>query len=192
MLPLMITFNILKNDIAQFIQQHSNEHTLFAALLLLVAALAGSVAKKRIRGAGHASFKTLFAEYATPLIPPALSIALLAIAYSVAQSQETPTETFLFFIRISVAWLAIRFVMLMTSRKSAGWFIAVVIAPITLLELFGLWAPPQFVFDQSIPDTPAELMRAAVGQIVNPLQVERLESIARVDQVVVGMVVKTF
>jgi small-conductance mechanosensitive channel len=118
-----------------------NETTLLAALIVLGALICGTFIKHRIRRANHASAKTQFVQFITPLIPPTLSTLLVALVYHLLQEDGAGARIYLFFLKLSIAWLAIRFVMLMTSRRSAGWFILIVIAPITLLQLFELWSP---------------------------------------------------
>lgn len=107
----------------------------------VLAILVGNSLKRRIRRSERLSLQMEFVGFLTPLVPPTLAILLLSISYGIAKFLDVPRDIFLFGLKLSIAWLAIRFVMQMTSRQSAGWVIVLVIVPITLLHLFNIWLP---------------------------------------------------
>jgi small-conductance mechanosensitive channel len=67
-----------------------------------------------------------------------LFVLLAQVGFHVA---DHPVFVLPLLLKICFAWLAIRGVMLLSSRQGAGWVIALVIIPITLLHLFDLYDP---------------------------------------------------
>ena len=141
------TAETLLANITTFIGQYSGEKIALCVGMMLVAFLIGNLLRRRLVAASHPTFKKEFMVYLTPLVPPVVSLIFFSIAYGVIQAQELPSDVFQFFLKLSIAWLAVRVVMMMTTRKSAGWFIFLVIAPVTLLELFDVWAPVATALD---------------------------------------------
>jgi small-conductance mechanosensitive channel len=128
-------------NIADVIQQASETEKVIAILLPLFACLMSSWFNARIDRMPQRSWKTKFVDFIGPLMSPifALMLCVLAIITFAAISEAHGLLSFVF--KLSVAWLAIHIVLLMSSRKAAGWMIALVVMPITLLQFFGLWKP---------------------------------------------------
>ncbi len=112
---------------------------MIAAGLFLLGVLIGKLVRRHVKNLRSPTLKIAFVQFAIPLIPPAITTGIVGAGFLVARLSGFESIHILFFVKISIAWLAIRLVMRMTSRKTAGWFIVMVIIPITLLHLFGLW-----------------------------------------------------
>lgn len=82
-----------------------------------------------------------FFDFIGPMIAPLLAMLLITIAAITLQMLEIKAFVLPFLFKLTFAWLAIRLVSIMSTRQGAGWVIALVIVPITLLHLFDLWQP---------------------------------------------------
>jgi small-conductance mechanosensitive channel len=78
-------------------------------------------------------------HFVAPLTASLVACAITAIGLSLLRAEEAEPSLLPFALKLMVAWFAIQLVNLMSSRQSAGWLIVCVVAPITLLHLFGLW-----------------------------------------------------
>ena len=76
----------------------------------------------------------------SPLAWPLIAYALLHLLYYV-QSQFMGFEPLLPYRtgKLFLAWLIIRLVTLLAQKRAAAWMVAVVIIPVTLLHMLGLW-----------------------------------------------------
>ncbi len=87
------------------------------------------------------NWQTRFAAFITPLLVPGFALLFTSIALAVFKGVGTTPLILPFVIKVMVAWLAMRTVILLNEREIAGWFIALVIIPVTLLHLLDLWEP---------------------------------------------------
>lgn len=85
------------------------------------------------------NFGTNVLRVITPLISPMLAIILSVIGLAVFRVLNTESLLLLFLLKACVAWLAIQLVYLMSSYQMSGWVMALVIIPLTLLQMFDLW-----------------------------------------------------
>ena len=83
------------------------------------------------------SAKTI--DFMGPLIAPLLAILFTAIASAIFVHLEMKPALLPFASKLSVAWLAVQVVMTLSSGRTAGLFIMLVILPVTLLHLFDVW-----------------------------------------------------
>lgn len=114
---------------------------LCAVTLPLIALLIGIRLNRWIDSRPRDNIHAHIVDFIAPLLGPALATLFLALAEAVFHMWAIDTFILPFMIKLAFAWLAITIVVLMSSRQSAGWLIALVIIPITLLHLFGLWDP---------------------------------------------------
>lgn len=89
--------------------------------------------------------RTLYAkviDFTAPLISPVLAIIFTAAALGALTEENYHPILLAFSFKICVAWLAVHIVIILTSgTRTASLFIGLVIIPITLLHLFGIWKP---------------------------------------------------
>lgn len=76
-----------------------------------------------------------------PLLAPVLAILFTTIASILFLHLDMEPRLLTFVDKLCVAWLAVHVVMILSSGRTAGLFIALVIIPITLLHLFDVWEP---------------------------------------------------
>ena len=81
------------------------------------------------------------ADIIRPLLLPMLGLLLTGLAFAAFKGLGLSPVVLPFVSKLMLAWLAMRAVFMMTSREMAGWFVALVIVPITSLHLLGLWDP---------------------------------------------------
>ena len=87
----------------------------------------------------RATMGTRFLRSASMLISPLLAIMLGLLSLALFKAAGTQSLLLLFVLKLSIAWFVIALVVLMGSQRTAGWFVALVIIPFTLLELFDVW-----------------------------------------------------
>jgi small-conductance mechanosensitive channel len=92
---------------------------------------------------------TRFLDFAGPLLSPILAILFTAIAIAVFVNFDLKPRVLPFAFKLFMAWLAIHGSILLLSGRAASWFIAIVILPVTVLQMFGLWQPI-VVFSQDL------------------------------------------
>ncbi len=80
-----------------------------------------------------------FLRFMAPLISPILAILISLLGIASFRMFEADSLLLLFTLKLSIAWLAVRLIYMMGSQQTAGWLIALVVAPITLLQLFDVW-----------------------------------------------------
>jgi len=78
-------------------------------------------------------------DFIAPLLSSMLSVLLILTAIALFRARGIDIFILPFAAKLAVSWAAIRAVTLLNTRRSAGWFIVLVIIPITLLHLFGWW-----------------------------------------------------
>lgn len=114
---------------------------LCAIILPLLALLIGIRVNRWIDERPRDTLHAHVVDFIAPLLAPVLAILFTALARFVFHVYDIPTFVLPFVVKLSIAWLAMHIVVRMSSRQSAGWLIALVIIPITLLHLFNLWDP---------------------------------------------------
>ncbi|MBN8542941.1 MAG: mechanosensitive ion channel [Alphaproteobacteria bacterium] len=128
-------------NIADVIHHASDVEKISAVLLPIIAILASEWLNARIDRISRKSWVTRIIDFSGPLLAPILAILFTAsLVFSFVITEESH-QLLNFLFKLAIAWLAIRAVVLMSSRKAAGWMIALVVMPITMLQLFGLWKP---------------------------------------------------
>lgn len=76
-----------------------------------------------------------------PLLAPGFALLFAGFAAAIFKGLAIGPVLLPFVTKVIVAWLAMRTVILVSPRESAGWFIALIIIPVTALHLLGLWDP---------------------------------------------------
>lgn len=112
-----------------------------AVALPLLALLIGISLNRYIDNSTKKSLNTRFLDFMGPLFSPSFAVIFLMAAGFTLRYLQVELHVLPFIWKLAVAWLAIRLVIMVSSRQSAGWLIVLVIAPITLMHLFGLWEP---------------------------------------------------
>ena len=116
------------------------EGTIFLGLIAVSLCL-GILLNRAIDNYPQRNWKARVIDFLAPLLASLIAILLVGITLSVYHRYEVEPTILPLGLKCVVAWFAIRLVMLMSSKKTAGWFIALVIMPITLLHMFGIWQP---------------------------------------------------
>jgi small-conductance mechanosensitive channel len=116
------------------------EGLLFVALVAMGVAI-GVLLNRIIDRVPKDRWQWRFVDYVAPLFSPLFAAGLMTIALVAFERYEVKPTLLPLGLKLAVAWCAIRLVMLMSTRQTAGWLIALVIIPITVLHLFGLWVP---------------------------------------------------
>ena len=133
------------------IEQATMGELLAAFLLPLMALLIRIRIGHIVESKPGSSLPVTLADRLSPLIGPVLSILFTALAAVVLKDEGYTPTILTFAFKLSVAWLAVHAVILLSTGRSAGLFIGLVIIPVTLLHLFGLWdATEQFLTDADL------------------------------------------
>jgi small-conductance mechanosensitive channel len=114
---------------------------LFMGILPVLALLLGGWINHRIDRIEKTSWQSRLIDFAGPLLSPFFSLLFFSVALEALKTPGSQWPLLHFGFKLSVAWFAIRAVILMSSRKTAGWVIALVIIPLTLMHFLGLWSP---------------------------------------------------
>lgn len=112
-----------------------------ALLIPLLAILLKTRIERHIKTRAQDSYGMAFFTFATPLIAPLLAALLGLLALATYRAYDLESGVLLLVVKLYLAWLAIKLVFLLSSQQIAGWFVALVILPVTVLHLFGLWEP---------------------------------------------------
>ena len=98
-----------------------------ALAIPLFALLIGHYANKLISKHEHTSLGLKIIDFTAPLLSPLLAIAFSFAALFAFRHYDTVTHVMPFVAKLTIAWFAIRLIMLVSSRQSAGWFIICII-----------------------------------------------------------------
>jgi small-conductance mechanosensitive channel len=109
--------------------------------LLVISLCLGILLNRIIDRFPQRNWRARAVDFLAPLLSSLLAMILVTIGLSVYRYYEIDPTLLPLTLKLAVSWFAIRVVLLMSSRKTAGWFVVLVIAPITLLQLFGIWKP---------------------------------------------------
>ncbi|MEJ0010205.1 MAG: mechanosensitive ion channel domain-containing protein [Alphaproteobacteria bacterium] len=107
----------------------------------VLAALIGVRLARFVRSRRKFGLTNWLSESAAPFFVPGLTLIFAMLGLAIVQASDVEPVLLPMEIKIAIAWLAMRLVLQMSSRQSAGWVIVLVIIPITLLHLFGVWMP---------------------------------------------------
>lgn len=114
---------------------------LCALVLPLLALLIGILFSRWVSRRASDSINAKLLDFIAPLMAPFLATLFVMLAGFIFRHYEVKLFILPFVWKLTVAWFAIRLVAMMSSRQSAGWLIALVIVPITLMHLFDVWDP---------------------------------------------------
>ncbi len=123
------------------IDRLSGFETLIFIAIIFSSLLLGSLLNRAIDTIPHRNWKSKLIDFLAPLLASLTAIGLTGIAHATYRHLEIDMILLPLALKVTVAWFAIRLVMLMTSRKTAGWVASLLIAPVTLLHLFNVWKP---------------------------------------------------
>ena len=115
------------------------EEILCAIAVPLLAMLISMRVNRYIDSRKHTTWGLKIIDFTAPLLGPLLTILLSLIGIAVFRGFEIEIFILPFAVKLAVSWFAIRVVSLMSTKRTAGWLISLVIIPITLLHLFGWW-----------------------------------------------------
>lgn len=108
---------------------------------LTVSFIAGKFLVKLTKTANKQTIFIHFLQATANLIIPITAIVTLFLGLFVLFVLDIDSILTIPLIKLAIAWLAIVLVKLLATRRSTGWFVAIVILPITVLNFFGLWEP---------------------------------------------------
>lgn len=107
----------------------------------LLALLIGRVLNNVIDARKTKSLHVSILDWAGPLIAPLLAVIFLTATGYTLRGLDFELHILPFVWKLAVAWFAIQLVALVSSRQGTGWMAVLVIVPITLMHLFGVWEP---------------------------------------------------
>ena len=125
----------------QSVMQGAWQELIIILALAAVAALFSFLCNRAIDKISWKNWFTGTIDFLAPLLTPLFALIFLSLSSGVFSYLESEQFLIPLATKLAIAWCAIHLVMLMNSRKTAGLFIALVIIPITLLQLFGVWKP---------------------------------------------------
>ncbi len=111
------------------------------AALPLLAILLGLRIKRYVSRKPSITLHARLMEFASPLLSPTLAILFVGAALALLHAGEYPALFLGFVFKLTIAWFAVKLVMILTNGHGAGLFIGLIIIPITLMHLFGIWEP---------------------------------------------------
>lgn len=114
---------------------------LLICVLTVAAILLSFVCNRGIDRISAKNWLTQAMDFLAPLLSAFFAILFFASASTIFKHYAIDQLFLPLAYKVAIAWFAIHLVILMNSRKTAGWFIALVIVPITLLQFFGLVDP---------------------------------------------------
>lgn len=129
------------NHVVTSLHAASHVEIIAAVVLPILAIIIGQTINRWIDRKPKESISANIIDFMGSLLSPGLAVLFLMGAGFTMRFMEIELFVLPFVWKVAVAWFAIRFVTLMSTRQSAGWVIILVIIPITLLHLFGVWQP---------------------------------------------------
>ncbi len=105
----------------------------------ILAILIGMLVNRYIHSKKHTSWGLKAIDFTAPLLSPLLTVLFTLLSIAIFRATDIAIYILPFLLKLAVSWVAIRTVTLMSTKRTAGWFIALVIIPITLLHLFDWW-----------------------------------------------------
>lgn len=123
-------------DVAPYLNQLIN-----ITVVLFAAGMLSRLMKRRLKKPTKASKLTPQIIYRLrPLVFPLVGFALLHLMFFTQMQVREGTPLFYNEThKLVIAWVLMRLVMMVANKKEAGWLVAGLIIPITLLHIFGLW-----------------------------------------------------
>jgi small-conductance mechanosensitive channel len=119
----------------------STTEILLILCCLAISFVAGKFLVNLIKIATRRTIFSHFLRATVSLITPTITIAILFLGLSTQYFLDINSVLTIPLLKLVIAWFAIVLVKLLATRRSTGWFVAIVIVPITVLNLFGLWEP---------------------------------------------------
>jgi len=132
---------IAASDISSFVSAISPDEAILVISLLTAGYCSGSLLNRQIDRIRKKGWLARLVDFLAPLLHALITLLLMALALALLEKETFSPHLLPLALKCTVAWFVIRLVMLMSTRRTAGWFIALVILPITLLQLFGIWEP---------------------------------------------------
>ena len=128
-------FDTVQSELAQTVPVE-----IFCAFAIpLVAALIGVRIKRYVVQHPQKGVWASILDYIAPLIGPAIAIGTTMGALFFLRHSGIESPLLVYVLKLCTAWIAVALVMVMSAKRTSGWFIALVIIPITLLHMFDLW-----------------------------------------------------
>lgn len=112
-----------------------------ALVLPILALLIGRLVNRWLDQHPKESWIPKFFDFLGPLLAPTLAVIFLTSIGYTLRGLDYELYILPFVWKLAVAWFAIQLVALVSSRQGTGWMVVLVIAPITLMHLFGVWEP---------------------------------------------------
>ncbi len=128
-----------KDHFSQLVTSTSPAEIVVAVALPLLALLIGIRINRYIDSKPNHTLPAKAIDIMAPLISPVLAFLFVSFAGLLLVSLDIKPLVLPFVAKLSVAWFAVQLVMTISSGRSASLFIMLVILPITLLHLFGIW-----------------------------------------------------
>lgn len=113
-------------------------------LLFAIAALVWLIGRHFERYARNHQYATSIGHIAYRLLPifkPVLGLLLVQASWALFHLKDWPALLIPFFSKLMVAWIAIRLARVLSNGKITGMLISIIVIPIMILHIFGLWAP---------------------------------------------------
>lgn len=134
----MLSFSSLLTHIQALLVGTTVEEWLVIASIPLFAIGIGQQFARRVEQMPKASKSIELLEFASPLFVPATAMVITFVAITLFYEHGTPAPLLVFSFKVYAALLSIRLISRMIERRIAGWFLALVFIPVTVLKLFGL------------------------------------------------------
>lgn len=116
--------------------------------LPVLALLLGLLLNRWIDSRPRLTMGARIVDFIAPLLAPALAVIFLGLAHMLFRADGATTVLLPFALKLAVSWLAIHVVLKISPHNSAGWFILLVIIPVTVLHLLGLWGTVTATLEQ--------------------------------------------
>lgn len=111
---------------------------LSAALVALVAIIAGLGLTRLLKRENPKNTGQYFANFMSGLMPPLCTLLAMAGIASYAHNHAASPEAFYFFFKLAMAWLVARFVYSFTSKQEAGWIVTLILLPLAIAYMLGI------------------------------------------------------
>jgi small-conductance mechanosensitive channel len=134
-LPIVSLFG----HITSALENASLTELIAAPVIVLLSLLIGIRLKRFLEGHHRTSGFYTVLDIIGPLVSPILVFFFSMASLTAFRTAGTESDILTFLIKLSAAWFAITLIILMSSKRTAGWFVALVILPLSLLQLFGVW-----------------------------------------------------
>ena len=110
-----------------------------APLIVIVSILLSYQIRKMLANHQTNTRRPILVAAVLPLIGPLLCLLISVTAVTAFRASGVESVILLFTLKLSVAWIVIELVRHMNSKRTAGWFVALIVLPIVILQLFDVW-----------------------------------------------------